>query len=256
MEPLISSSNDRLHASETIRLPLLHVASYHNDLRYNLDLLENLIQKAAGLRADLITPPELAVCGYEFYQVRGKEWIRTDGQNILERFCQIARVNHTSLVLGCPTYDETRADYHNSAVVIDQNGQVFGIQHIILTLHDSLEGWVVSGVEVHPVEWHGQRTGPLICAEVPIGLAAWVPAEHGPSGDWGRCSQETRLCFYACNSTGQEVLLDFNGNSSVAAADGRRILDYSREDPAILTVEVDPEYWWPVQTAFIVEEIV
>lgn len=272
MESLTSSSNDRLQAAETIRLALLHVAPRHDDFRYNLDLLENLIQKAAGLRANLIITPELSVSGYEFFQVLGKEWIRTEGKSILERFCQIARDNHTSLVLGCPTYDETRSAYHNSAVVIDENGQLLGIQHKILTLHGSIEGWAAPGTQVSPVEWHGQKIGLLICADayrlslaqelarhgatVLVGLAAWAPAEHGPNGEWERCSQETGLCFYVCNRTGRDVLLDFNGSSSVAAADGRRILDYSRKDPAILMVEVDPEHWRPIQTAFTVEEIV
>jgi predicted amidohydrolase len=271
MEPLTPSSNDRLQTAQTIRLALLHVAPRHDDLRYNLDLLENLIQKAAGLRANLIITPELSVSGYEFFQVLGKEWIRTEGKSILERFCQIARDNHTSLVLGCPTYDETRAAYHNSAVVIDENGQLLGMQHKILTLHGSIEGWAASGKQVCPVEWHGHKIGLLICADayrfslaqdlarqgadVLLSLAAWAPAEHGPNGEWERCSRETGLCFYVCNRTGQEVLLDFNGSSSVGVVDGRRILEYSRTTPAILTVDVELEHWRPAQAAFAVEEI-
>lgn len=256
-------------AEKSIRLAFLHVAPRYDDLLDNLDLLEKLIRQAAELKADLIVTPELAVSGYDFFQVMGKAWIQAEGKSILERFCKAARENHTALVLGCPTYDEPSDSYHNSAILIDETGKVIGIQHKVLTIHGSIEGWATPGAEIHPVEWHGQKIGLLICADayrislaqelarqgadVLIGLAAWAPTEHGPNGEWERSSQETGLCFYVCNRTGRDSLLDFNGSSSIVAANGRRILEYAQKEPAILTVDVALRDWRPIQSEFHVE---
>jgi predicted amidohydrolase len=61
-----------------------------------------LITKGVELKANLILTPELAISGYEFHEVLGKEWIKTRSHTIIGKFSSLARELHVALVPGSP----------------------------------------------------------------------------------------------------------------------------------------------------------
>jgi len=257
-------------SEQFIRIVFLHLAPRYDNVQHNVALLETLFDEAVELRADLILTPELAVSGYEFYKLLGKEWIRTDSPGILEKFSQLARKNHVALVLGCPSYEANSDQYHNAAIFIDEHGRVIGEHHKVLVLPGA-EGWSSPGAESKPVAWRGHKIGLLICADaypanltaelaqqgadVLFSLAAWAPGFHGPGGEWEQRSKETGLCVFVCNRTGKGALVDFEGSSSVVVAGGRKVAEYADKRPAILTIDVNKDTWLPVGVKFDIHEL-
>jgi predicted amidohydrolase len=256
-----------LNEKKPIRIALLHFAPCYDNIQSNVALLETLFLKAVELQPDLILTPELAVSGYEFYKILGREWIKEDGKKVIEKFSHLARKNKVALVLGSPIYDAKSDKYYNAAIFINEQGQVIGEHHKILVLPGA-EAWSSPGVEIKPVEWRGHKIGLLICAdaykesiaeklaqqgaEVLISLAAWAPGEHGPSGEWEQRSKDTGLCVLVCNRTGKGALVNFDGSSSVVVAGGRKVVEYAEKQPAILTIDVDADHWLPSSKKFTV----
>jgi len=248
----------------TLRIAFLHIAPRYDDVAENVHLLERLFRQAAGLQADLVLTPELAVSGYEFHPALGQEWVQTNAPAILERFCRLAAELRTALVLGSPIFDAQSRKFHNAAIFIDEFGQVLGAHHKILVLPGSLEGWATPGSQAKPVEWRGYKIGLMVCADaysgrlgaelagqgaqVFISLAAWAPGEHAPSGEWEQRSQETGLPMLVCNRTGPGATLNFEGSSSVVVARGRRVAEYNGKSPAILTMDFDTG--WKSQSSY------
>lgn len=260
------SPQNAVSDKKSLRIALLHMAPRYDDLTDNLAMLERLIRYGSALGAELILAPELAVCGYEFYDKLGRDWIKEKGKAIIDQFCRITHENQVALVLGCPTYDAQLDTFHNSAIVIDEAGQVAGTCHKQLVLPGSIEGWCNAGTEIRPVGWRGSKMGLLICADayqpriaeelakqganVLISLAAWAPGDHAPNGEWEQCTQAAGLYLYVCNRTGKSLLLNFEGSSSVVVINGRRHMEYTDPRPAILVVDVNPQTWQPQSTAF------
>jgi N-carbamoylputrescine amidase len=249
---------------------MLHAAFRYDDVGHNVDLLERLLLKAVHLRPDIIITPELAVSGYEFFKAIGSGWIKTATPEIIARFSDLARANRVALILGTPRFRAASQSYHNAAIFIDEQGRIAGEYYKINVLHGS-ESWSSPGEEIKPVLWQGRKIGLLICsdaytpqiagelarqrANVLLSPAAWAPGLHGPDGEWEQRSQETGLSFFVCNRTGKEKELSFNGGSSVVAAGGRRLVNYAKERPAILTIEAEANDWLPLGEQFQVVEV-
>ena len=247
-----------------LRVAFLHIAPRYDDVTGNVQWLERLFRQAAGLQADLVLTPELAVSGYEFHPVLGQEWVQTDAPAIVERFAYLAAELRTALVLGSPIFYAQSGKFHNSAIFIDENGQVLGVHHKILVLPGGVEGWATPGDQANPVTWRGYKIGLMICADaysgrlgmelagqgaqVFISLAAWAPGSHAPSGEWEQRSQETGLPVLVCNRTGQGATLNFEGSSSVIVMGGCRVAEYNGKSPAILTMDFDSD--WNPQNAY------
>jgi predicted amidohydrolase len=257
-------------SQHTLRIAFLHMAPRHNDVKFNVQLLQGMFRQAAALQPDLVLTPELAVSGYEFHSTLGTGWIQSETPAIHESFCRLAEEYHIALVLGSPLYKPQSGHYHNSALFIDESGQIIGIHHKILVLPGSLEGWASPGIDANPVLWRGYRLGLMICsdaysqrlvsqlaqrgAQALISLAAWAPGEHAPSGEWETRSQETGLPVLVCNRTGQGAALNFNGSCSVVVIGGQRIAEYSGIPPAILTMDFDAN-WQPISKQFSIYSI-
>lgn len=271
MEEMRFSFTGGIRAGKSIRIAFLHLAPRDGDIPYNLSMLEDGLRLAVELRADLILTPELAVSGYEFFSIIGKEWIQSEGPRVVDQFCRFARDHQVALILGCPVYDRISGKYHNAAVMIDEVGQVTGVHAKLLVLPGSIEGWSAPGGEIKPVVWREHKIGLLICADayktsfaaelaeqgadVLVSLAAWAPGMHEPNGEWEKCSSETGLNFFVCNRTGMSTLLDFEGSSSVVVVNGRRAVEYADPRPAVLLMDVDSNKWQPLSGSFSVHWI-
>ena len=256
--------------SNSLRVAFLHMAPHYNDVEHNVNLLEKLFRQAASLQPDLVLTPELAVSGYEFYHARGKSWIQTDSQVILDQFSNLATQYQTALLLGMPVYDSRNETFSNAAILIDENGRVTGIHRKVLVLPGSIERWASPGSEARPVQWRGYKAGLMICADaysprlagelaergaqVFISLAAWGPGEHAPDGEWEQRSLETGLPVLVCNRTGRDASLNFEGSSSVVVVKGKRVAEYAETLPVILTMDFD-ESWQPLSTSFSIYPI-
>lgn len=245
---------------DLLRVAFLHFDPRYDDVAANARRIEALFRRAAALHADLVLTPELAVSGYEFHPILGHEWIRTDLPAILDRFCQLAAETRTALALGTPLYDPQTDRYANAAVWIAEDGRITGVHRKILVLSGKIEGWASPGAQAVPLEWRGDKIGLMVCADaaserlatelsrrgarVFINLASWAPGMHGPSGEWEQRSRETGLPVLVCNRTGQSVMLNFEGSSSVVATGGYRAAEYAETAPAILTLDFDRD-WQP-----------
>jgi predicted amidohydrolase len=267
MGTLIDTSDNDSPNKQSIRIAMLHLDPRYDNVSYNVALLEKLFLMAVRLQPDIIVTPELAVSGYGFYKILGKEWMKSYGYKIIEKFSKLAQENNVALILGSPVYTEKSNKYYNAALFIDEQGQVIGEHHKINVLPGS-EDWSSPGSEIKPVEWRGYKIGLLICsdayteniagelakqgANVLFSPAAWGPGLHEPDGEWEQRSKETRLCLYVCNRTGNEDVLNFEGSSSAVVVDGYRRVEYAMKQTAILTIDVEAGSWLPRSDKFTI----
>ncbi len=256
--------------SKSIRISMLHAALRYDDVLHNVDLLETLFLKSLKVEPDIIVMPELAVSGYEFFKEIGLEWIKEAVPKTIDKFSRLARKNKVAVILGSPRFSQKTNRYYNAAIFIDDQGQVAG-EHYKINVLPGSEGWASPGSEIKPIAWKGHKIGLLICsdaytkniseelakqgANVLISSAAWAPGFHGPSGEWEQRSKETGLCLFVCNRTGIEKNMVFNGGASVVVAGGRRIVNYSNKQPAVLSVDVKSSDWFPLSEQFNVLEV-
>lgn len=250
-----------------IRISMLHLAFRYNSVSQNVELLERFLSRALQLEPDLVLMPELAVSGYEFYKEIGKGWIKEDVPAVIKKFSQLARENEVAIILSSPRYSAERDRYYNAAIFIDEQGQVLG-EHYKVNVLPGSEGWSSPGFEVNPIDWNGHKIGLLICsdayteniakelatggANVLFSPAAWAPGMHEPNGEWEQRSKETGLCLYVCNRTGKEDRMNFEGSASAVIASGRRRVEYSDVQPAILTIDANAIDWSPLDEEFSV----
>lgn len=76
-------------------------------------------------------------------------------------------------------------------------------------------------------------------AQLLVSSAAWAPGQHGPNGEWEKCTRDTGLPLLVCNRTGPDRTLDFTEAESVVVKDGRRLLSFRSEHSVIFTVDWD-----------------
>jgi predicted amidohydrolase len=253
--------------TETIRISMLHSAPRHDDISYNIRLIESMFFKALEVKPDIVVMPELAVSGYEFYHELGIDWVKDFAPELINRFRSLAETCATCIILCTPSYDPDQEKYFNAAIFINEMGDVLG-EHQKVTVLTGSEGWASPGRNTRPIDWKGHKIGLLICsdaygrnvaselatqgADVLISPAAWAPGFHGPDGEWELRSEETGLNLFVCNRTGKENKMEFNGSASVVVTGGKRIISYSEPEPAILTADVDAENWRLLSDAFII----
>jgi len=78
-------------------------------------------------------------------------------------------------------------------------------------------------------------------AQLLVSSAAWAPGQHGPNGEWERCTSDTGLPLIVCNRKGPDRTLDFRQAKSVVVKDGRRLLSLSSSRSAVFAIEWDLE---------------
>lgn len=256
--------------NETLKLSLLHLAFQYDDIERNVAHIEKALAIALKSNPNLIIMPELAVSGYEFRAEIGIDWIAKQVPTIVGRFCDWAKQNGAALIVSSPIYDEKAKLYHNAAIFIDEEGGIVGQHHKASVLPGS-EGWSTGAKSVETVGWNGRSLGLLICAdayspdiaaalaeqgaEVLISPAAWGPGLHEPNGEWEQRTQETGLTMIVCNRTGKENKMNFSGGTSAIVVNGQRVVTYSGDAEAILTIEVDAQTWQPLSNQFEVREL-
>jgi N-carbamoylputrescine amidase len=163
---------------------------------------------------------------------------------VVEKFSRLARENHVAIVLSSPKYNAEKDRYFNTAIFINERGQVLGEHHKINVLPGS-EGWSSPGFEVRPIHWKGHNIGLLICsdaytdniarelaaqgADVLLSPAAWAPGMHEPNGEWEQRSEQDCVCMCVIEQEkGQD---GFRWQRQRGHAGGRRLFEYLGKEP-------------------------
>jgi len=256
---LTSKSAAEVLPTPPLRIALLHLAPLPGDLTHNRRLVEKAVTTAAELGATWIITPELCVCGYQFTDRIGTEWILPQPDPWMASFCQLVAGLHVTVFLSHPEQDPQTAKLHNSVFVIAANGAIIGTHRKINPLRVGAESWSSPGPPGSPIPVQPfRRVGILICADayspanaeslkaqgaqMLVSSSAWAPGLHGPNGEWERCTRDTQLPLLVCNRTGLDRTLDFTAAESVVVKDGQRLLSLRSARSTIFVMD------WDIQT--------
>lgn len=245
------------------KIALLHLRVVPGNIQRNRSVIVEGVKYAARTGAQWIVTPELAVCGLQFPQVIGTDWIQPQPDPWMERFSDLVRDLKRTVFLSCP--EREGRNFYNSVFVIDPAGQIVGKHRKINVKSDSLS-WSTPGESVAPVACDGIKVGILICsdaytrnltdtlnaggAQMFISPASWGPGIHGPNGEWEARTKETGLPLIVCNRTGTERTLDFLSAPSLAAKNGKRWLCHTSDRSAVLTFDWNFTTMKPVSDAY------
>src|SRR5262245_26692941 len=86
---LPSTVPQEIMPTSAARIALLHLAPLPGDLISNRRLVETAITTAAGLGATWIVTPELCICGYDFADQIGVDWILPQPDPWMINFCHV-----------------------------------------------------------------------------------------------------------------------------------------------------------------------
>lgn len=238
-----------------IRIALLHIAPKTGDIPYNRALLERGLRRAAGLGAQWVVTPELAVSGYLFMDLIGTDWILPQPDEWMQQFGALAGRLGVTAFLSHPERDAAAGRLYNSVFVLGAGGRIIGRHRKVKALRGA-ERWSTPGWKISPVNCGGVQAGILICADayrneiaavlqgkgaqVLVTPVSWGPGQCGPDGEWEARSAETGLPVIVCNRTGvEDGELDYRKAESVVAQDGRRLLEATSESSVVLHFDWD-----------------
>jgi N-carbamoylputrescine amidase len=250
------------------KVALLHLKTVPGSVEQNRYVIVEAIKHAASVGAEWIVTPELAVCGLQFVQLIGTDWIQPQPDPWMQQVCQLVKTLKRTVFLSCPERDGFRL--YNSVFVINSSGEIIGKHRKINVASDSLS-WSSPGDRAAPIECDGVHVGVLVCADVYtpniaramkfegaqmfISPASWGPGLHGPNGEWEQRTHETGLPLIVCNRTGAEKTLDFWKAPSLVVKDGVRLLTHTSERSAVLTFEWDFDHMVPRSSRYSIDYI-
>jgi predicted amidohydrolase len=234
------------------RIALLHISMVLGDIKRNRYVIVEGVKHAAARGAQWIIAPELAMCGLQFVQIVGTDWIQPQPDAWMQHFCRLVKSLKRTVFIACPEREARRL--YNSVFVINPRGEITGKHRKINVASDSLS-WSSPGDVVAPVECDGIRVGLPICsdmytrsitdelkykgAQMLVSPASWGPGIHGPNGEWEQRTLETGLPLIVCNRTGAEKTLNFWKAPSLVVKNGKRLLSHTSDRSAILTFDWD-----------------
>lgn len=245
------------------RIAQLHLAIVPGVLERNRAAIVQAVKQAAVDGAQWIITPELAVCGLQFAQAIGTDWIEPQPDAWLRRFCKLVQKVQRTVFLSCPERDGS--GLYNSVFVINPRGDIIGRHRKVHVASDS-RSWSSPGQTVTPIACDGISVGLLICsdlytatlsaslkaqgARMLISPASWGPGIHGPNGEWEARTRETGLPLIVCNRTGAEKTLDFWKAPSLVVRGGERLLAHTSDRSAVLTYDWDFTAMAPLSTVY------
>jgi predicted amidohydrolase len=248
------------------KVALLHLETVPGAVEQNRYVIVEAIKHAASVGAEWIVTPELAVCGLQFVQLIGTDWIEPQPDPWMQQVCRLVKKLKRTVFLSCPERDGLRL--YNTVFVIDSAGEVVGKHRKINVASDSLS-WSSPGDAALPIECSGIKVGVLVCADVYtqniaramkfegaqmlVSPASWGPGLHGPNGEWEQRTYETGLPLIVCNRTGAEKTLDFWDAPSLVVKDGVRVLTHTSKKSAVLTFNWDFDRMVPRSSRYFID---
>jgi len=173
----------------------------------------------------------------------------------MAQFCQLVKSLQISVFLAGPERDATTGKLHNSAFLINSDGEIIG-KHCKINVHAEAS-WASPGEAISAIAWNSLKVGLLICADaytkdiagslkaqgaqLLVSPAAWAPGLYGPAGEWEQRTRDTGLPLIVCNRTGKEETLSFVQAESVVVKQGKRVLAHRSTRSVVLTFDWDLE---------------
>lgn len=248
------------------KIALLHLETVPGAIERNRYVIVEAIKHAAATGAGWIVTPELAVCGLQFVQLIGTDWIQPQPDPWVQQVCRLVKKLKRTVFLSCPERDGFRL--YNTMFVIDPAGEIVGKHRKINVASDSLS-WSSPGDAAVPIECDGIKVGVLVCADVYtkniaramkfegaqmlVSPASWGPGIHGPNGEWEQRTYETGLPLIVCNRTGAEKTLAFWDAPSLVVMDGVRVLTHTSKKSAVLTFNWDFDRMVPRSSRYFID---
>ncbi len=249
-------------------IALLHLETVPGAIERNRYMIVEAIKHAAATGADWIVTPELAVCGLQFAQVVGSDWIQPQPDRWMQQVCKLVKTVKRTVFLACP--EREGSQLYNAVFVIGPTGEILGTHRKINVMSDALS-WSSPGEIVAPIVCDGIKVGVLICSDVYtpniaralsfdgaqmlVSPASWGPGIHGPNGEWEMRTHETGLPLIVCNRTGAEKTLEFWKAPSLVVKDGLRLLSHTSNRSAVLTFNWDFERMVPRSPRYSVDYV-
>lgn len=106
-----------------LRIALTQINPIVGDLKGNADKIAHFVRQAQGLKADIITFPELALCGYPPEDLLLKEHFVKDNLKALNSL--VKKVSHIVVIVGFVDKDK-KGNLYNAAGLI-HNGKLRGV---------------------------------------------------------------------------------------------------------------------------------
>ena len=106
------------------KVALLHLETVPGAVEQNRYMIVEAIKHAASVGAEWIVTPELAVCGLQFPQLIGTDWIQPQPDPWMQQVCRLVKTLKRTVFLSCPERDGSRL--YNSVFVIDSAGEIIG----------------------------------------------------------------------------------------------------------------------------------
>ena len=248
---------------KSLRISLLHLAPILGEIEANRGLVEHATRIAASMGANWVLSPELVVCGYEFSDLIGTDWITPEPSEWMCRFCELVKELGVNVFLSHPERDPQENALYNSVFFIDSGGAISGCHRKINTVSD---GWSTPGNVIEPVDGNGLKVGILLCADaytphvanelqrigarILVSPAAWGPGLYGPNGEWEHRTLETGLPLIVCNRTGKDSTRSFDSAESLVVINGKKVLRHASPDSVVLTFDWDIKNMVPLSSGF------
>jgi len=149
--------------------PVLH------DKKKNLEMMLHHIQKASQQNCQLILFPELVITGY-FTRKKTKELAEDINGESISQLKDWAREYKLMVIAGFP--EQVQEEVFNSAVIIDQNGEVLGTYQKV-HLWDEEEKYFSAGQEFPVWKTAFGTMGVMICYDTEFPETARILADKG-----------------------------------------------------------------------------
>lgn len=193
-------------------------------LNKTLERMGEFIEQAAQCKSDLVAFPEICNKLGASSGIWKSEPL--DGPTVT---AISKKAKQNSIYVVCPMVTQVDGKKHNSAVLIDRNGEIAGIYHKYFPTHGELDHDIVPGIETPVFETDFGRVGLSICFD----LNYW---EVGS----GLCENKAELVIWSSMWAGQRMLTKwsiefgfymgacYSGGSSFVDVVGREIISLSR----------------------------
>ncbi|MFH1732224.1 MAG: NAD+ synthase [Planctomycetota bacterium] len=243
-----------------LRVALAQINATVGDLGGNSRKIIEATASGGNVGADIVTFPELAVCGYPPEDLLLKPRFLRDCRDALEAIAR--ETKPVTVVVGFPDFDDDGA--YNAAAVI-QNGRVAHVYHKIELPNYGVfdeERYFGTGAGAHAVVFgaKGVPVGVNICEDVwhEGGLAEWHAKEHGVRvvlnlsaspfhlgkladrrETIARFARQTGAVVCYTNLVGGQDELVFDGGSLVVGPQGELLARANRFDEDLLVADID-----------------
>ena len=215
------------------------------------------LELASGVEADLLVFPELFNTGYLFLSKEEAYKLSEtlDGYTV-RKLQEFSEETSTAVVAGFAERDGDKV--YNSAVAIDQNGEVKGVYRKTHLFYEEKLFFEPGDTGFRVFELSGMRVGVMICYDWRFPESARTLAlkgaqviahpsnlvlPHAPTADLAR-AVENRVFVILADRSGSDVRgdkrFDFEGRSMVVDPDMKVLVEAPKEGEHAMVAEIDP----------------